>query len=750
MAARKPKGNKHRAKPKPPAKGGAAKGATRSALKAAATKGGKAAAKTAPKSVANAIAEALPCVAPAEVTVTAAKGRPMLTWVGKRALERVTAFPAQHVERYDPAGELANASRTGAWKDWPDGYPAGGLLFHGDNKEVLAHLLANGFRGKVKLIYIDPPFDSGADYVRKVSLRGAKGTAKLDGVSYSLGEQVQYTDIWANDNYLQFMYERLQLLKELLSDGGAIYLHCDARKSHHLRSLLDEVFGSDAFVSEIVWQSSDAQSSANRYGPIHNTIFYYAKPGRIWHDVRTPLSKSTADNWYNNEERVESDLINRLGKQVAAGSVRRFNMSDLTARKKGGDTEGEWRGVRPPVGRYWAYSRENLDQFDKEGRIAFSSSGRPYLKRYLDEVEGTPPQDLWTDISMLRGISGDEDTGYPTEKPEGLLDRIVRVSTNPTDLILDCFIGSGTTAAVAQKLGRRWIGCDINKGAIQTTAKRLQSVIGEQMDAAASARKKNVQGSLLDAAAGKDAPPAPAQSAFTVWRVNDYDLQIQHNEAVNLACEHLGVTRNRADGFFDGTRGQNLVKIIPFGHPLSPLDLDEIRRELDARPDETRSVTVVSLGIEAQARVWVDGWNRSRRGSGGVNAIDVIELRTDERYGRVIRHVPASARASITRKGPNIHVVIKDFVSPSIFERLAAQAGVLAPDVDDWRAMVDCVMIDPAWDGNVFNVALSDIPERKTDLVAGEYQLPAAAGTTTVAVKIIDMLGEEVLVTKEV
>ena len=232
--------------------------------------------------------------------------------------------------------------------------------------------------------------------------------------------------------------------------------------------------------------------------------------------------------------------------------------------------------------------------------------------------------------------------------------------------------------------------------------------------------------------------------------MNDYDLQIQHNEAVNLACEHLGVTRNRADGFFDGTRGQNLVKIIPFGHPLSPLDLDEIRRELDARPDETRSVTVVSLGIEAQARVWVDGWNRSRRGSGGVNAIDVIELRTDERYGRVIRHVPASARASITRKGPNIHVVIKDFVSPSILERLAAQAGVLAPDVDDWRAMVDCVMIDPAWDGNVFNVALSDIPERKTDLVAGEYQLPAAAGTTTVAVKIIDMLGEEVLVTKEV
>jgi len=245
----------------------------------------------------------------AHVEVSSAKGRPMLTWVGKRALERVTAFPAQQVERFSAPGVVTSAR----WADWPTAYPPGGLLFHGDNKEVLAHLLANGFRGKVKLIYIDPPFDSGADYVRKVALRGAKGTAKLDGVSYSLGEQVQYTDIWANDNYLQFMYERLMLLKELMADSAAIYLHCDARKSHHLRALLEEVFGPDAFTSEIIWQSSDAQSSAARYGPIHNTIFYFARPGRTWNEVRTPLSKSTADSWYNNEEVVETAVTNRLG-----------------------------------------------------------------------------------------------------------------------------------------------------------------------------------------------------------------------------------------------------------------------------------------------------------------------------------------------------------------------------------------------------------------------------------------------------
>jgi hypothetical protein len=175
----------------------------------------------------------------AEVKIRPAKGRPMLTWVGKRPLSHVTAFPAQHVETFDPLGTLQRApTKPDIWKDWPPVHPKGGLLFHGDNKEVLAHLLANGFRGKVNLVYIDPPFDSGADYVRRVSLRGAKGTAKLDGESYTLGEQIQYTDIWANDNYLQFMYERLLLLKELLAEDGSIYLHCDAARSYLLRCLL--------------------------------------------------------------------------------------------------------------------------------------------------------------------------------------------------------------------------------------------------------------------------------------------------------------------------------------------------------------------------------------------------------------------------------------------------------------------------------------------------------------------------------
>ena len=197
------------------------------------------------------------------VNITAAKGRPMLSWVGKRPLRHVIGFPAQHVESFNPVGEPVGK---------------GGLLFHGDNKEVLAHLLANGYRGKVDFIYIDPPFDSGADYIRKVSLRGPKDSTKLDGESYGLGEQIQYTDIWGNDNYLQFMYERLMLLKELLSNTGSIVLHCDCTRSHYLRCLMEEVFGSgDCFKNEIIWFYRRWPTNSPTFQSMHDNLFWYSK-----------------------------------------------------------------------------------------------------------------------------------------------------------------------------------------------------------------------------------------------------------------------------------------------------------------------------------------------------------------------------------------------------------------------------------------------------------------------------------------
>lgn len=669
------------------------------------------------------------------VKITAAKGRPMLTWVGKRPLSQVTAFPAQHVESFGTPVE------DDRWDDWPTRYPQGGLLFHGDNKEVLAHLLANGFRGKVSLIYIDPPFDSGADYVRRVQLRGARGTARLEGETYTLGEQIQYTDIWVNDNYLQFMYERLLLLRELLGEQGFIFLQCDHRKNHHLRCLLDEVFGADNFRNEIASRrgisSVQAQfTSIASLIPGYYTTLLYSRSA----DAKLPILRTGRvimqpgkwDTLWRNHDRP----------------TMRYELCGVNP------TEGQWRWQetrgKKAEANYRVYEQRYASRVDIDAYLLDHQAATGEL---LDLVrlgpDGTvqcyiPPQadrlanNVWMDFPHIGSVSD-----YPTEKSEEMLKRVMGWAGTPGDIVLDCFAGSGTTAAVAQKLGRRWIACDINKGAVQTTAKRLQTIIESQkQDRAQQAPSLQLEEVEVDA--------PPAQLGFTVWRVNDYDLAIQHNEAVNLACEHIGVERTRTDSYFDGVRGRKLVKIIPFGHALSPLDLEELKRELEARPDEDREITVVCLGKELAGDAWLEEWNRHRTGKEAVNRIEVIELRTDARYGKFMEHRPAVAEVSIRREGEQIVVEVEDLISPTILERLATQSGLAQPKIDDWRAMVDCVMIDPAHDGEVFNVAVADVPEGKTDYVTGCYELPAPPGETTVAVKIVDMLGEEVVVAEKV
>ena len=669
-----------------------------------------------------------PAKKPTEVSITRAKGRPMLSWVGKKPLGRVTAFPAQAIERFSAsnASNAAPAQGLGSadWSKWPQGLPQGGLLYHGDNKEVLAHLLANGFRGQVKLIYIDPPFDSGADYVRKVQLRGPKGTLKIDGEDYALGEQVQYTDIWSNDNYLQFMYERLLMLKELLSEDGALYLHCDWNRSHHLRMVLDEVFGAEFCRNEIIWKRTSARSDSKFYNHIHDVVLFYSKGNEpTFNEQFTPYEKAYTDKYFASKD----------------PDGRRYASKDATqSGLRNGPSGTAWRGFNPgSKGNHWKVVPAELDRLDAMGKIYWpeKEGGWPRLKQYLDETKGRAIQSVWDDVMPVNS-QADERSEYPTQKPETLLERLIATSTNPGDLVLDCFIGSGTTAAVAQKLGRRWIGCDINKGAIQTTAKRLQGVMREQAQALAAA---NSQGELV---ARDDAPTAPCQLSFSTWRVNDYDLHIQHNEAVELACQHLGLTRTRTDPFFDGTRGAMLAKIIPLNHPLTPLDLEALRTELKNRPEEERDMLVVSLGQEHKAREWVAQYNHNRP----VNKIHLIELRTDRKAGGFIKHEPMSVQAHLERDGNTLVVQIDDVVSPSIIARLDLQEGIFRASIPDWRAVVDCVLIDTQHDGEVFNVALADVPARKQDLVAGRYELPAPPTGATVAVKLIDMLGEECVV----
>jgi DNA modification methylase len=652
------------------------------------------------------------------VKLTPAKGRPMLNWVGKQPLDRVVAFPAQLVERFDPSAQ-GSAQEFPAYQHWQD-HPQG-LLFYGDNKDVLACLLANGYRGKVNLVYIDPPFDSGADYVRRVELRGVKST-KIEGENYSLGEQIQYTDIWTNDNYLQFIYERLMLLKELLSDDGSIYLHSDSHRTHHLRCLLDEVFGPENFKNDIVWKRFNYRADGLKFGTVHDTILFYTK-----------------SNKYNFEKpyiQFKPSYIRSHFKPDENGRL--FRLDNLTAPSHGKPGKPLRFGnqmIPPPAGTMWRHAQEGIDELWKKGLIVLSNGGTPQVKRYLDEIEGQAVHSIWTDISSINS-QANERSDYPTQKPEELLERIVDTSSNPGDIILDCFVGSGSTAAVAQKLGRRWIAADINKGAIQTTSKRLQSIIRQQLAAP----------SQLPGMQAEDAPPPPAQLSFSLYRVNDYDLQIQHNEAVNLAMQHVGVERLKGDSFFDGTLGRRLVKIITLQHPLTLLDLQLIQDELKTRSSEARDITVVCLGKETAVDPYLKDYNRKHP----INKIEVIELRTDPRYGKFFTHQPAGAEVEITRQGDKVIVEIHDFISPTILERLEMDSGIFKAKITDWRSMVDTILIDNHYDGEMFNIVLSDVPERKNDLVAGRYELPAPSNPTVVAVKIIEMLGEEVIVTKEI
>ena len=334
-------------------------------------------------------------------------------------------------------------------------------LVWGDNKLVMASLLKE-FKGKIDLIYIDPPFDVGADFTMNVPIGEGKETI---GKDQSALEMVAYRDMWGKgaDSYLQMIYERLVLMRELLSEKGTLFVHLDETVSHYVKTILDEIFGIPSYINSVTWKRSDAHSDigqgAKHLGRICDTIFLYVKtPGHhTWNMQYTPLPKSTVDRWY---------------RHIEEGTGRLYNKADITG--PGGATKGnpvfEWKGIT----RAWRFSKKRMKELDAEGRIVYSKTGMSYLKRYLDESKGVSLQDLWDDIKMLRGIHGNSELlGFKTQKPEAFVERIIKLGSDETDLIADFFCGSGTTGAVAEKLGRRWIMCDLGRFAIHTSRKRL-------------------------------------------------------------------------------------------------------------------------------------------------------------------------------------------------------------------------------------------------------------------------------------
>lgn len=587
--------------------------------------------------------------------VEQAKGRPLLQWVGKHPLESVQYFPAQEKEVY--------GDKTA--KDF-------NKLFWGDNLQVLSHLLKE-YRGKINLIYIDPPFDSKADYVRKVQVRDEQ----MRGAQQSVLEEKQYTDIWDKDEYLQFMYERLLLIKELLSEDGAIYLHCDWHKNSHLRLIMDEVFGEDNIVNEISWGYRSGGASKKEALPRkHDTILFYRK----------------------NQS---------------------FEVNSITERQY---LEKSFMGSKQ----------------DKEGRFYVDTLLRDTIEGLITTVNKDGSLTTFNTRPVLNLSS--ERTDYPTQKPEGLLELLITVASKEGDIVMDCFAGSGTTAAVAQKLGRRWIGCDINIGAIQTSTKRLNQIIADQQ----KEKLKDFKGSL----------------GFKVLNVNEYDVFKNEVEAKEIVMEMYGVEPVKRS-YFDGVLDSDFVKVLPLNRVLGKMDLRSLLKgindEIDNFTKKTVSkhgeavykegVVVICSGMELDARDFLKKENKT-----GV-AIKIYDILTDTK-DLIFKQYPES-KVKVAAKGTKLSVDIQEFYSPLLMRKLELENGkVLKKEreakVKDFKQIVDSVAIDVDYDGKLFNAEIMDLPEKK-DVIKAKYDWEyPKKGKYIVAVKIIDVLGEEYFETFEV
>ena len=492
-----------------------------------------------------------------------------LVWNGKSREICTTVLPFQSLEHIDEPRAETKAqedlfdSRGRQQKGWTN------KLIWGDNKLILASLKSGALRqqiedaGGLKLIYIDPPFDVGADFSMDIEIGGETFHKEAN-----LLEQIAYRDTWGRgaDSFVSMIYERLILMRDLMHEEASIYVHCDWRVNSFLRAVLTEIFGPDNFVNQICWRRTtahgDAKQGAQHFDTVDDTILFFAKSDshKIWNTQYVPFSDEQIEQQYN---KTEED-------------GRKYRLVTPTAAKPGGDTSYPWKGVAPPSGRFWAYSKAKMEEFDKQGKLYYSSTGQPYIKYYLDERPGVAASTIWAD--MLLAPTARERVDYPTQKPTKLLERIIQASSNEGDLIADFFVGSGTTAAVAEKLGRKWIACDLGKFGIHTTRKRL---IGVQRELKAAEKPFR---------------------AFEVLNLGRYERQAYLNVAGRLSGAQKAQALARkehefrelilraykaslleGETFFNGKNGGRLIVVGPINLPVGRLFVEEVITECRKR-----------------------------------------------------------------------------------------------------------------------------------------------------------------------
>ena len=578
-----------------------------------------------------------------------------LVWNGKTSEVCNVVLPFQTIEQVDePRAEMpeetaaqqdlfATDARGRQLKGWTN------KLIWGDNKLILSSLKNGPLReeieaqGGLKLIYIDPPFDVGADFSMDIKIGGDTFTKKPN-----ILEEIAYRDTWGKgaDSFINMIYERLILMRDLLADDGSIYVHCDWRVNSFIRLVLDEVFGSSMYRNEITWMRIASHNDhSNRFGRVKDSVFYYCQSQATKHnELFAPYS----------EEYIKAEW-----RKLPNGRYwKSENMLDPQGRMDEYDfhgTRARWRSTPEKMEILW--NAQQTDVPGSHGRIKLGKNGKP-IKRcrimFLDEMRGVPLSDLWTDIKYISGGSG-ESANYPTQKPESLLERIIKASSNEGDLVADFFCGSGTTTAVAEKLGRKWIAADLGKFAIHTTRKRM---IGVQRQLKAK---------------GED------YRAFEILNMGKYERQhfiginpdlraaqklqqIATKEAAFLDLILRAYRAEKTDGFasFHGKRAGRLVAIGPVNLPVTRLFVEEII--LECRKQHITKVDI--LGFEFEMGLFPNVLDEAR--AKGVDIApkyipaDVFDKRAVER-NQVVFHDVAYIEVKPHVKGNDVAVELTSF-----------------------------------------------------------------------------------------
>ncbi len=506
-----------------------------------------------------------------------------LVWNGKSGDVSNIVLPFQVIEQVDePRAEKADEAvlqgslfdeRGRQLKGWTN------KLIWGDNKLILSSLKNGPMReeiekqGGLKLIYIDPPFDVGADFSMDIEIGGDTFTKKP-----SILEEIAYRDTWGKgaDSFIAMLYERLILMKDLLAEDGSIYVHMGPGVAYAVEATMREVFGEAGASATITWKRVTAHGDSQRWGVIHDVVLWRTKgKSFVWNPQYEPYDPSYVSAKYTN---------------IGEGG-RRYRLDNLTSPNPRPNMMYEWRGNRPPA-MGWRYELATMEKLFSDGRIELprKEGGRPQLRRFLDEGEGVPVGTVWANISPVNS-QAKEDTAYATQKPEALVERILKASSKEGDLVADFFCGSGTTAAVAEKLGRKWIATDLGKFGIHTTRKRM---IGVQRQLKAE---------------GKD------YRAFEILNLGKYERQhyvginpnlreaeqqrqLAEKEAAFLELILRAYRAEKAEGFntFHGRKAGRLVAVGPVNLPVTRLFVEEVI--LECRQKRITRVDILGFEFE--------------------------------------------------------------------------------------------------------------------------------------------------------